>query len=204
MPTVTKYPLRSEVRCLDLWNGSTNNATPTNWRDPSFDDSAWSFSATPSVGASLLRFHCTGDGATSALAAGAQALWPTTTPRNTNQYAIFRWHLTLPAPGSYTVLDVNWWTASPCDFFGGTLCINGTATPISDNSILPAATTDGAFQINTVAGDNVLSWMIAANHYNESVGGIGDGLNWGTTAWTAWKFVIDIQGGGRSWGQVIG
>ncbi len=42
----------AQARTLELWNGSSNNAPPSGWEMPGFDDSAWGLSAiaTPEAG----------------------------------------------------------------------------------------------------------------------------------------------------------
>lgn len=48
MPTFLTVPTtRAATHVLSLWNGTTNDAPPTNWEQPSFDDSAWATSSTP-------------------------------------------------------------------------------------------------------------------------------------------------------------
>jgi len=68
------------VKCLSLWNGSSNNAPPAGWQDTDFDDSAWpnAVHATP-----LFSGNLTG-------------LWASGAPASDTEQVLYRHHFTIP------------------------------------------------------------------------------------------------------------
>lgn len=109
---------RSEVKVLDMWNGSSNDFPPTDpnfdptndYRTYTYDDSAWASPAVPTLVDSPLTMHrFTLDTPSSSAATrvtpdldiGAEAAWPTATPSDPNQWAVIRWHFN-PGSGPFT------------------------------------------------------------------------------------------------------
>lgn len=199
-------PSQANVRCLDLYNGSSNNAVPTNWEQTGFDDSGWGFSANPSL---IDGVRDTDTFSTSGFADGAEAIWPTSTARsgtqpdappgsNGDQYALFRWHFTMP--GTYTFASFSRYqtfrgTPGPANEVS--YWINGTLADPFSNSGLHAV---------CVPGDNVMAWWVArVGAWTSAGGGVGAfGFGWATSAWFTFIIRINALATGRSLGQVIG
>lgn len=208
---------QSEVRCLDLWNGSSNNAVPSGWHLPNFDDSGWSFSAKPTLSNENGGFPVVSsavwleqkynpsqfDDPRAALPDGLEAIWPTSTPRNPGQYAIFRWHFVWPS--TYTITDQINFGPSVLPFFGdnGALYINGHAVPNFDSfGSITALRSLLAGVI--VPGDNVFAVGVWGSHFNPGTGGHDEShLAWVNSAWFAVRYIL-AAGGARAWAAVIG
>lgn len=85
--TITPLTLVSthgQGKCLSLWNGSGNDAPPDGWRNVAYDDSAWSAPVLASVGGG-------------SVVPGSEAIWPTNTPVDGMEQALFRHTFTLSA-----------------------------------------------------------------------------------------------------------
>jgi len=95
--------LQAQCRVLNLWNGTTHVAPPTNWDQPNFDDSAWSFSSAPTdnLGHPLALsggFSCFGI-SPNGLAPSAcmpQPIAPWVTPASGKEQYLIRWRFTMP------------------------------------------------------------------------------------------------------------
>lgn len=72
------------AKTLDLWNGSSNNAPPSNWETTGFSDAGWTTAVVPT-------------GGTATTISGASRLWPSGSPSNSTQRALFRETFTVPA-----------------------------------------------------------------------------------------------------------
>jgi hypothetical protein len=68
------------IKCLSLWTGSTNSSPPAGWTTVGFNDSAWTTPVT-----------------VSAAAPGGANLWPTSSPVNAAEEALFREAFTIAA-----------------------------------------------------------------------------------------------------------
>ena len=211
-------PLQSEVRCLDLFNGTTMDDPPANWTDITFNDSGWGFSANPTKIADGIcapsdkawttphgpaPFGCIPD-----LPAGLEAIWPTATPRTGrsnsgtpdiagDQLAVFRWHFTLPSTFTIAALDeYGPKTGTPNNADYAVVMLNGNSL----GTIEPTNTQLHNFGV--LGGNNVLAWSIGEKVLPSGSGNITNG--WGASAWLTFRWTLEVAAVGRSWIEVIG
>ncbi len=85
--TVYSLPTATDpnVKALSLWNGSSNDAAPANWRDASFDDSGWAAAVEASSDHGVLSD------------ASAKPIWPTALPANNAEQCLIRQAFALSA-----------------------------------------------------------------------------------------------------------
>lgn len=99
-----QFVTSATTKSMSLWNGSSNNAPPTDWETPGFDDSAW--------------------GGSVVYTPGLNTIWPTAAPLDETEQALFRMHFSLPV-GNYGECFLNFYGNDAVDG----IWINGVEIP---------------------------------------------------------------------------
>jgi len=208
MTSFFKDMVSVNTKMLNLWNGTNNDLPPSGFEATGFDDSGWSNPATPSSAALKYAFRVVPASIyTNTLPVGGPTpCWPTSSPQSNYQYALARWHFDLPA--TYTLNDVLFWTPSDVDGgrfgnldAGTAMWLNGSILPTSLDQPFGATQTqiNTQFHARAVTGDNVFAFEFKSGGYNDPLLPL-----WGSNAWFTARIDIDVVGGGRSFGIVIG
>lgn len=190
----TFHSLQSTCKVLNLWNGTSNNAAPSGWEQPGFDDSAWALSSVP-------------DSNTGPAALGsAEIVAPWTAP---TAYAVmlFRQHFTAPnATWQYFTHDMA--SVAGATIF---LWLNGSTLNLT-SALARKAGTAAATALLIPGADNLVAGIAAPV---SSIGATGGPFSaWGAGnppappfyGWAAWEIVLfqplSVAGTAYSWGTI--
>jgi hypothetical protein len=209
----TLLTVRSETKYLDTWNGSSNDAPPTDWETVAFDDSGWNtVTAVPTTSGPNNQRLAPGAFTFMNPPSDIEALWPSTTPSNQEQGALFRWHWTFDAaevqvglsPGlvAYTFYvhcsgGFSSFSGPGDEVTGLRVYVNGTeATTTSwQNNTSNAARQLWAAM--TVPGDNLFAAGVFGTPHHQAPFA-------NNTAWIGFKLEVTEVTPGGGWVSVIG
>lgn len=158
------------AKALSLWNGSSNNAPPTNWQLASFSDSGWSNAVVASVGS--------GVGNPQPIS-GTSALWSSTPPLDHTEECLIRRTFTLP---SGQLVGATFSTTEDANILA--LYINGNAVSVSDPTNSNTPQTISIPTSYLLAGQSNLIAVEVQNFH------LGAGTDW---AWLSFR--LSVSGG---------
>ena len=173
--------LRSQVKVLNLWNGTQNVSAPTGWDSPTFDDSAWAYSSTPAIGdgvwygpgnVGLDANYCL-----SRTQCEPERIAPWVNTSSGKEQFLVRWRFNLPPFDPGKICPVLWQgfniDAPATGWTTGLTNINGKGQFVTWN-----AGVRWHFSQDLLPGSNIV-----AHHINSGAGAIPAGQLWGTFGW---------------------
>lgn len=173
--------LRATCRVWDVDIGGI----PSNWEQPSFDDSAWPLSATPAQGNSSYSNEY--------IQEGIQAVSPWVSPPTTTSAFLFRFHFNAPANPPW-----NHWQWDFKHPGGGIASSNQIAFYINGSPFATQQVPASSAVLHNYSADNVIAGLL-------NPAGSPGGGSWGTDAWCAFRdiFFIPVVGSqAYAWGTI--